>query len=121
MPATESSVVGIFPIIWNTVRLIPKGKVATYGQVAQQAGIPRQARLVAYALHKLPPNSSIPWHRVVKSDGAIAFPSFFPLYRKQKRLLEHEGIKLHRGKVALQKFGWLVERSSLRPSGLTSA
>ncbi len=58
--------------IYAVVRQIPAGKVATYGDVARLAGFSRQARLVGYALHALPPHSTAPWHRVVNAKGGIS-------------------------------------------------
>jgi len=58
--------------IWDTVRRIPRGRVATYGQIAALIGHRRQARLVGYALHSLPEGLAVPWHRVVNSKGEIS-------------------------------------------------
>ncbi len=92
--------------IWSTVEKIPKGKVATYGQVARISRLPRQARLVGYALHNLPHGIDVPWQRVMNSQGRISFPENSLTYIKQKELLETEGIIFVRGKVDLKKFGW---------------
>lgn len=58
--------------IWNAVRAIPRGRVATYGQVAEAAGLRGRARLVGRALAGLPPNHDVPWHRVINSRGEIS-------------------------------------------------
>jgi methylated-DNA-protein-cysteine methyltransferase-like protein len=105
-----------YEIIWNVVRQIPRGRVATYGEVAEQAGLPGQARLVGYALHHLPSDSSIPWHRVINARGAISFPPESPQYRRQIQRLRKDGIMVHRGKVDLSKFGWLKRTKRLRRS-----
>jgi len=60
-----------FDLIYDTVRQIPEGKVASYGQIAELAGNRRWARVVGYALHAVPEGSGIPWHRVVKKDGEV--------------------------------------------------
>ncbi|KXS50762.1 MAG: methylated-DNA-protein-cysteine methyltransferase related protein, partial [Marinobacter sp. T13-3] len=60
--------------IWQVVAAIPEGKVASYGQIAAMAGLGRQARFVGRALGRLPAGHSIPWHRVIRSNGQIAFP-----------------------------------------------
>ena len=96
-----------YEIIWETVRHIPKGKVATYGEVAEQSGFPNYARLVGYALHNLPEKSSVPWHRVINSKGEISLRTMGENHSRQRRLLEKEGVKFSRNKVDLQKYGWL--------------
>lgn len=105
-----------YQAIWNVVRLIPKGRVATYGEVAEQAGLPGQARLVGYALHHLPSHSSLPWHRVISARGEISLPKEGGQYQRQLRLLKQEGIRLHRGKVDLSKYGWLKRSNRMRRS-----
>jgi methylated-DNA-protein-cysteine methyltransferase-like protein len=92
--------------IWSTVAMIPKGKIATYGQVARASKLPRQARLVGYALHNLPLGIGVPWQRVINSQGRISFPENSEAFRKQKQLLEKEGILFLKGKVDLKKYGW---------------
>ena len=94
-------------LIWEIVRQIPKGKVATYGEVAREAGLPGQARLVGYALHNLPINVDIPWHRVINAQGRISLPRAGGDYLKQKQLLLKEGIAFVNEKIELKKFGWL--------------
>ncbi|HCA81234.1 MAG TPA: methyltransferase [Bacteroidetes bacterium] len=98
---------GTYEIIWETVRLIPRGRVASYGQVAVEAGLPGQARLVGYALHALPPSSGVPWHRVINSQGKISFPPGSPAYSRQRLLLQREGIVLEDGKIDMKRYGWL--------------
>ncbi|HCV42603.1 MAG TPA: methyltransferase [Bacteroidetes bacterium] len=92
--------------IWETVRRIPKGKVATYGGIAEMCGFPRHARLVGYALHNLPLGSNIPWHRVVNSQGRISLSKWSGGYQKQKLLLEKEGVVFVRERINLSTFGW---------------
>jgi len=96
-----------YKIIWDIVREIPKGRVATYGEIARVSGLLNQARLIGYALHNLPPKSKIPWHRVINSQGKISFPKNTSVYRQQRRLLEKEGIVFTKDKVDLGKYGWL--------------
>ena len=101
---------GKYQRIWETVKQIPKGKVASYADVAMLAGLPGQQRLVGYALHNLPRNSGIPWQRVINAQGKISFPPQTVRYRKQKLLLEREGVIFEKGKVDMDKFGvmrWL--------------
>ena len=95
-----------FEKIYEVVKNIPRGRVATYGQVALLAGNPRWSRVVGYALHKNPDPSTIPCHRVVNREGRLA-PSFaFGGDEIQRQLLESEGIVFEpNGKVDLEKYG----------------
>lgn len=94
--------------IHSVVRRIPRGRVATYGQVALLAGLGRQARLVGYALSALPSGTRIPWHRVINAQGAISARRGDPTGAFGQRLrLEAEGIKFGpRGRVSLERYGW---------------
>jgi methylated-DNA-protein-cysteine methyltransferase related protein len=89
------------------VRRIPRGRVATYGQVATLAGIPGHARQVGYALHDLPSGTSVPWHRVVNARGEISLRAT-PGYDVEQRVrLEIEGVRFdRRGRIALDEFRW---------------
>lgn len=93
--------------IYRTVRRIPRGKVATYGQVAMLAGLPGHARQVGYALHALPPKSGVPWQRVINAKGEISLRSSTGEGGFQQALLEDEGVEFDRaGRVDLKRFGW---------------
>lgn len=81
--------------VYEVVRRIPKGKVATYGQVAVLVGAPRNARFVGYALHSNPEPGVIPCHRVVFRDGSLAPGFAFGGPERQRLLLEEEGVALH--------------------------
>ena len=95
--------------ICAVVRRIPRGWVATYGQVATMAGMPRRARLVGRVLQRLEPTTNVPWHRVVNAKGEVSFS----LSRNggdilQRRLLEKEGIKFDdRNRLDLERNRWL--------------
>ncbi len=92
--------------VYEAVCRIPKGKVATYGQIAMLAGSPRASRVVGYALHVNPKPGVIPCHRVVNREGRLA-PSFaFGGTDAQQRLLEGEGVTVQDGYVDLKRFGW---------------
>ncbi|MDB2705280.1 methylated-DNA--[protein]-cysteine S-methyltransferase [Pseudomonadota bacterium] len=93
-------------IIWQLVASIPSGKVATYGQVAQLAGFPNHARYVGKTLKNLPNDSTLPWHRVVKAKGELAFAVGSEPYKKQKSLLEAEGVTFTGSKLAIAIFSW---------------
>ena len=95
-----------FEKIYEIVKSIPKGKVATYGQVAFLAGNPRWARVVGYALHINPDPSIIPCHRVVNRDGKVAEKFVFGGGEVQRQLLESEGIIFEsNGRIDLRKYG----------------
>lgn len=110
MPPPRSS--SRYARIYAAVRRIPRGRVATYGQVAAAAGLPRQARLVGYALHALPEHSGVPWHRVINAQGRISLgrgESGGDL--SQRFRLEAEGIRFDaNGRVSLLRFGWAGPR-----------
>ncbi|MBL7665242.1 MAG: MGMT family protein [Bacteriovoracaceae bacterium] len=94
----------------NVIRLIkriPKGKVATYGQLAKLAGKPQGSRGVAWILHSSSHTQALPWHRVVNSKGCISFPAETESFIKQKARLERERIKFdNKDKISLKKFQW---------------
>jgi methylated-DNA-protein-cysteine methyltransferase related protein len=106
-----------YEVIWATVRKVPRGRVATYGQIAELAGLDGHARQVGYALHNLPPRSNVPWHRVVNAKGEISPRTSGDSHELQKMLLEAEGIEFDlRGKLDLKKFKWSGGRK-VRRSG----
>ena len=82
--------------------------MATYGQVAALAGMPRQARLVGYALHALPAGNRIPWQRVINATGQISLRSFgLDRETEQQAHLEQEGVRFGRsGTVSLPEYQW---------------
>ena len=99
--------------IWATVRDIPKGSVASYGQVAEIAGIPRGARLVGYALRKLPAKHDVPWHRVVRSSGRLAFEQGSPAYKRQVERLMMEDVVILKGRIDMPKYRWQPDLDEL--------
>ncbi|GGF64341.1 MGMT family protein [Alteromonas lipolytica] len=92
--------------IWHTVRLIPPGKVAAYGKIADLAGLPGRARYVGYCLRNLPDSLTLPWHRVLLSSGQIAFKAGTPQAIRQQALLENEHVRVSNNRVNLTEFGW---------------
>ena len=93
--------------IWQVVSLIPPGQVATYGEVAQQAGLPRGARRVGRALKGLPQDTRIPWHRVINARGRISLPEGSASQYTQRARLEAEGVVFGANSaVDLKRFGW---------------
>ena len=92
--------------IYAVVRRIPRGRVATYGQVAALAGNKRWARVVGYALHANPDPDGIPCYRVVNREGRVSEAFAFGGGNRQIELLEADGISCPDGCVDLKKFQW---------------
>lgn len=96
----------VFEKIYEVVKQIPYGRVATYGQVAMFAGNPRWARVVGYALHNNPDPQNIPCYRVVNREGRVAPAFAFGGENVQRELLEKEGIVFESdGHIDLEKYG----------------
>ena len=94
--------------VWQVIASIPVGKVATYGQVAELAGLGRGARYVGSVLRKLPKETKLPWHRVVNAQGKIAFPQGSDAYEAQRARLEDEGVSYINGKIDMKLFRWIT-------------
>lgn len=91
----------------ETIRKIPKGKVATYKQIASLTSKPGAVRAVVWILHSCSKAYKLPWHRVLNAQGRIAFDRRASYFRQQKRLLEREGIVVDiDGRLALTKYQW---------------
>jgi len=98
-----------YQIIYSVVRRIPRGRVATYGQIAELAGLEGHARQVGYALHSLPGDSGVPWHRVVNSFGEVSRRSDSDSDELQVELLRAEGVVFDTaGRIDLRRFRWRV-------------
>ena len=94
--------------IWAVVARIPRGRVATYGQVAALAGLAGHARQAGYALHALPDDAGdVPWHRVINAKGEVS-PRAVPGWEGlQRAMLETEGVEFdERGRVDLRRYRW---------------
>jgi methylated-DNA-protein-cysteine methyltransferase-like protein len=92
--------------IYALTRLVPAGRVATYGQLAAIDGR-CTPRMVGYAMAGIPSGSDVPWHRVINSKGEISFPEGSEGRDVQRALLEAEGVEFdERGRVDLRRFGW---------------
>ena len=101
----------IYALIYAVIARVPRGRVATYGQIAGEAGLPGHARMVGYALSALPEGSRVPWHRIVNAAGRISLRSGRadgrPMDRIQRFLLEKEGIRFgSSGAIPLPQFRW---------------
>jgi methylated-DNA-protein-cysteine methyltransferase-like protein len=105
---------GTYQLIYAVVRRIPRGRVATYGQVAALAGFPRQPRLAGYALHALRDASAVPWHRVLNAQGRLSLMrSGGGAGLTQRLRLEQEGVQFTAaGRVDLKEYGWRPESQS---------
>jgi len=90
--------------VWRLVRRIPRGRVATYGQIAALLGRPRSARAVGGALRRCP--ADLPWHRVVNAQGGISGRERMSSMLTQRIRLEAEGVAFRRGRVVLRAHAW---------------
>ena len=91
--------------ILRTIAAIPRGRVASYGEIAARAGLPGRARLVGRILGDYS-DLQLPWQRVLRADGRIAFPAGSRGHREQRARLLEEGVAVTRGHVDLRRFGW---------------
>ncbi|MEZ4279384.1 MAG: MGMT family protein [Myxococcota bacterium] len=99
--------------VYRVVRRIPAGRVASYGQIAALAGMPRAARQVGYALHALAFDSDVPWHRVVNAAGRISARGPSAVEGLQRARLEAEGIGFDAGgRIDWTRFGWRPRASA---------
>lgn len=103
--------------IWQTVQLIPLGTVATYGQIADLAGLPGRARLVGKALGNIPKGGwnklPVPWYRVINSQGKISLPLGSEGFIKQKLLLQDEQVVVIGARIKLADFQWQPDLAEL--------
>lgn len=98
---------GPYAAIYAVVKRIPRGRVATYGQVASLVGMPGHARQVGYALHNLIDGSRVPWHRVINARGRISFHPHSMEWAVQRALLESEGVTVSADRgIPLERFQW---------------
>ena len=86
--------------ILAAIRAVPRGQVAGYGMIARRAGLPGRARLVARVLGQND-DRTLPWHRILRSDGRIAFPPDSPAFFEQSQRLRAEGVDVRNGRVRL--------------------
>ncbi len=108
---------GSYARIHAVVRRIPRGRVATYGQVAELADLPGHARQVGYALHALSSGTSVPWHRVVNAQGSCSLRAVPGAELTQRLRLEGEGVRFDtRGRVPLARVRWRPGASRSSPA-----
>jgi len=99
--------------IWATICDIPEGSVASYGQIAEIAGMPRGARQVGYALRHLPSSHKVPWHRVITASGRIAFAAGSDAFEEQRKRLTMEDVAILNGRVDMRKYRWQPDLDEL--------
>lgn len=98
---------GVYQRIYAVVRRIPRGRVATYGQVAELAGLPGHARQVGYALSAAGPREDVPWQRVVNARGELSPRAEVGWDEIQRSLLEDEGVEIDaQGRIDLRRHRW---------------
>lgn len=108
MPARDD---GSYARIYAVTRRIPRGRVATYGQIAMLAGLPGHARQVGYALHALASDRPVPWHRVINSRGEVSRRTEPGGDVAQRVFLESEGVVFDAaGRVDLERYQWRPRR-----------
>lgn len=101
---------GFFERVYTLVQEIPRGKVASYGQIAKMLSAPRYSQIVGYALHANPKPGIIPCHRVVNRMGEVSGSFAFGGDKTQQKLLEEEGIKFGAdGRIDMKKYQWKPE------------
>ncbi|MFN4187477.1 MGMT family protein [Acinetobacter johnsonii] len=105
----ESIVKELAPMIFQVIAQIPYGRVASYGQIARLAGIPKHSRLVGYVLKHMDADSSLPWYRVINSQGKISLSKLNDQGQNiQAQLLLAEGILVIGDKVKMKEFQWNI-------------
>ncbi|WP_137887822.1 MGMT family protein [Pseudomonas sp. 2FE] len=92
--------------LYLTLAQVPAGKVVSYGQLAELAGLGRAARWVGRSLSQLPQGSTLPWHRVVAAGGRLSLMSGSPAGDEQRARLRAEGVRIHNERVDMQRHGW---------------
>lgn len=99
--------------VLRVVGAIPAGRVATYGEVAREAGLGRRARFVGRVMARLPSGSPVPWHRVLCAGGRLAFAAGTAAYQRQRARLEEEGVAFRGDRVDLARSGWRASLDEL--------
>lgn len=92
--------------LYSTLAQVPEGKVVSYGQLAELAGLGRAARWVGRTLSQLPGDTRLPWHRVLGADGRISLPVGSPSGDEQRARLRMEGITIQNNRVDIRRHGW---------------
>ncbi len=95
-------------MLYGALAQVPPGRVVTYGQLAQLAGLGRAARWVGTQLSRLPADSTLPWHRVINAAGRLSLPEGSDGWLEQCQRLRSEGIQLYNGRVSLAHYRWQI-------------
>lgn len=104
--SAPSQPVGDAERIMAVINRIPRGRVSTYGRIADAAGLPRRARLVGTVLRQAPASARLPWHRVLNASGRSSFPQGSDGWQEQRRRLEAEAVVFIGERVDLRRHGW---------------
>lgn len=99
--------------IWSTIDLIPQGKVASYGQIADLAGLPGRARLVGKSLGQVPKERKVAWYKVLRSNGQLAFSKGSEQALLQTGLLQEDNVVVLNNRVKLNEFQWQPDLAEL--------
>lgn len=94
------------PEIVRVIKSIPRGRVASYGEIAARAGLPGRARLIGRVLRDADGSLALPWHRVVRADGCLAFAPGSVEFIEQRRRLSAEKVSVSGRRVDIGRFGW---------------
>ncbi|MGB3726111.1 MAG: MGMT family protein [Glaciecola sp.] len=108
-PTTEQ----LYTRIFDTIDAVPEGKVVSYGQIADLAGLPGRARMVGKSLGHVPSTRQVNWHRVLRANGQLAFAKGSEQALRQTGLLQSEGIVVLNNRVNMKTFRWHPDLSSL--------
>ncbi|MHA6492664.1 MGMT family protein [Pseudomonas borbori] len=92
--------------LFGVLAMVPAGKVTSYGQLAEFAGLGRAARWVGRTLSQLPQGSTLPWHRVIAASGRLSLPAGSPSGDEQRMRLREEGIQIQHDRVDIRQHGW---------------
>lgn len=106
MPRSSITADDAYPRFWAVIRQIPRGRVASYAQVAFAAGLPGRARMVGRSLADAGAPDGLPWHRVINAQGRIALPVSSAAYSEQKARLVAEGVIFENGRASFARYGW---------------
>lgn len=106
MKSVSDSIKPEHQAVRNVIAGIPRGRVASYGEIAERAGLPGRARLVGRILREAGASARLPWHRVLRAGGQLAFAPRSRAFEEQKRRLAREGVPLSGRRVDLSQFGW---------------
>jgi len=104
--------------VYRLVERIPRGQVATYGQIAALLGYPRAARAAGRAMEHVP--GHLPWHRVVNAQGGISLRRNVGSMLTQRVLLEQEGVRVRRGRIRLREHRWAGPRGARPPLAIAA-